>query len=480
MKLIAQIENALKAIDQARFQNLINHLLVLQGNKFVGAPGATVGKEKTSKGTPDSFFVNNSKYTFVECTTKEKVGESKSLLKKLSNDIDHCFNEEITSVRRHFVERVVLACNDKINTEEYEILKNKVRFYNPEAQLEVFNIQNLSILLYELPKLAEEYLDIPILKGDIFPLYDFLEKTKKSLQPSLTNEFIGRDEELANCIKFLDKYDVLLFSGGAGVGKSKLAVKILEELSKENYAPFVIQAPTVSLWDDYVHLFLPGRRYVILFDDANKSIVNLNYLLGKIFSSQLYTAKIIITSRDYVKNEVLKLLENYQYKEIKLPVFKDEEVKKLIYAALPRLTNYRDISQKIIDLAKGNARIALMATYSLTPESDTKYLSSPVLLYEKYFSKISMEIQTFQNPTVLKSLAIVSFFGFLEKNNEVLKVILEDDFGIDWDDLWLAITELHNSEIIDVHADETAKVSDQVLALYAFYVCFIDCTRRSN
>ena len=88
MNTITQIENALKAINQASFQTLVNHLLYLQGNKFIGAPGAVVGKEKTSKGTPDSFFLNEEKYIFVECTTQERLGESKSFFEKLSKDVD--------------------------------------------------------------------------------------------------------------------------------------------------------------------------------------------------------------------------------------------------------------------------------------------------------------------------------------------------------------------------------------------------------
>src|SRR5690606_9947921 len=36
------------------------------------------------------------------------------------------------------------------------------------------------------------------------------------------------------------------------------------------------------------------------------------------------------------------------------------------------------------------------------------------------------------------------------------------------------IMELHDSEILDVYSDEIVKVSDQVLATYAFYKCFID------
>src|SRR5690606_23757014 len=115
-----------------------------------------------------------------------------------------------------------------------------------------------------------------------------------------------------------------------------------------------------------------------------------------------------------------------------------------------------------------------MATHSVIPEAETNYLDSPVLLYEKYFKKISEDIGIFDNPIILKSLAIVSFFGVLDRNNEELKEILSSKFGIDWNELWSAIMELHNNEILDVYSEEIVKVSDQVLATYAFYKCFID------
>lgn len=474
MNTITQVENALKAINQASFQTLVNHLLYLQGNKFIGAPGAVVGKEKTSKGTPDSFFVNEEKYIFVECTTQERLGESKSFFEKLSKDIDHCFKEDVTTIEKEKIEKVILACNEKISAEEYKLLNTKVKSYNPDTKFEVLNIQNLPLLIFDIPKLAEEYLSIQIVKGDIYTLEEFLLKTEKGLQPSLTNEFIGREEELKNSIEALKKYDILLLSGGAGVGKSKLAVKILEELSRDNYVPIVIQSSGVSLWDDYQHLFLPGKQHIILFDDANKSIKNLTYLLSKIEVSQSYSVKVIVTSRDYVKKQVSLTLDNYSYKEFNIPEFKDEEIGKIIVAALPNLQYHSDIKRKIVDLAKGNARVALMATYSVTPDSETNYLSSPVLLYEKYFKKISEEIGIFNNPIILKSLALVSFFGVLDRNNEELKTILSNKFDIDWNELWTSIMELHNSEILDVYSNEIVKVSDQVLATYAFYKCFID------
>ncbi|WP_312751806.1 hypothetical protein [Epilithonimonas hominis] len=474
MNTITQIENALKAINQASFQTLINHLLHLEGNKFIGSPGAVVGKEKTSKGTPDSFFVNGDNYIFVECTTKERIGESKSFFDKLSKDIDHCFNENETSINKDKIEKVFLACIEKVSPEEFKSLNEKVKSFNSNATFEILTIQNLPMRIYDIPKLAEEYLNIQMIKGDIYTLEQFLLKTDKGLQPSLTNEFIGREEELKDSINVLKTTDILFLSGAAGVGKSKLGVKILEELSKEDYIPIVIQSSGVSLWDDYQHLFMPGKNHIILFDDANKSVNNLVYLLNRLESSQSYTAKVIITSRDYVKKQVSHTLENYTHKELNIKEFKDEEIEKIIVAVLPGLKHYQDIKRKIIELAKGNARVALMATNSVVPEAETNYLDSPVLLYEKYFKKISEDIGIFSNPIILKSLAIVSFYGVLDRNNKKLKDVLLSKFGIDWNDLWSAIMELHNNEILDVYSEEVVKVSDQVLATYAFYKCFTD------
>lgn len=50
------IEKYLSSVDQAAFQKLMNHLFHLEGYKFLSSPSSVVGKNKTSKGSPDSFF----------------------------------------------------------------------------------------------------------------------------------------------------------------------------------------------------------------------------------------------------------------------------------------------------------------------------------------------------------------------------------------------------------------------------------------
>lgn len=474
MNFIKQIEANLKGINQARFQDLINHLLHIRGNKFIGAPGSVIGKEKTSKGTPDSFFIHGAKYVFVECTTQEKLDGSKTFIEKLLKDVEHCFDEEKSGIRNTDIESIFLACNEAVKAEEYDSLKEKVQTFNRETSLEIYDIQNLPMLIYDFPGLAEQYVGVEIIKGEIYNLPDFLLKTTKGLQPSLVNEFVGRKEELDQAIEHLQFVDILLLSGGAGVGKSKLAIAILEEVAKNNFIPIVIQSSAVPLWDDFVHLFQNGKDYIILFDDANKSVQNLSYLLDFIQKPKTNKLKVVITSRDYVKQEVSKRLNNSTYREIVIDILKDEEIEEIICKVLPNLKHYIDIKKRIIELAKGNARVALMATNSVTPNSPTNYLDTPLQLYEKYFEKVAEEIDVFTKPLMLQALAIVSFFGVLDRRNQSLKDLLGSEFQLDWDELWCAILELHSHEIVDVYSNEVAKVSDQVLATYAFYKCFID------
>ena len=378
MNFIKQIEASLKAINQARFQDLINHLLHVKGYKFIGAPGSVVGKEKTSKGAPDSFFENGDKYVFVECTTQERLGKCKTFLEKLLKDVSHCFDEKKTKVNKNNIEQIILACNEVISPSDLVQLKARAEEFNPETKLEVYNIQSLPMDIYDFPGLAKLYLGVNIIKGEIYNLPDFLNKTTKGLQPSLINEFVGREEELKQSLEHLESADILLLSGAAGVGKSKLAIAILEEVAKSGFIPIVIQSSVVPLWDDFVHLFQNGKDYIILFDDANKSVQNLTYLLDFIQKPKPNNLKVVITSRDYVKQQVLQRLNNSKYREISVNNLKDKEVEEIILRALPNLQYYSDIKRKIVELAKGNARVALMATYSVTPDSETNYLSSPV------------------------------------------------------------------------------------------------------
>lgn len=474
MNLIPKIEQALKSINDAKFPILVTHLLQLEGYNFISAPGTVIAKEKNKKGSPDSFFEYKSGYLFVEYTTKERVGNSRSFIYKLLSDIDHCFNETVTKIPKNKVHKIILACNEIIKPEEDFLLKEKVASHNKLTEFEVYSIQKISFKLASHPYLLSAYLNIHSTIGAIYPLADYLEKTKKGIQPSLTNPFIGREEQLNQSMALLRNVDKLLLTGGAGVGKSRLAVKILEEFSKEGYNPIVIEGSSPPIWEDLKNAFSAGEKYIVLLDDANKGMNNFNYLLNTTTEKKSYELKIVVTSRDYVKNIVEGELKNYAFNELNIPVFKDEDIEKIILASLPNLQYYYDIKKSIVALAKGNARIALMATASVQPGAKNNYLQNPVLLYEEYFEKIATETKLLTSPINLQALAIISFFGVLDRQDHKLQELLQSKFSINWDELWSSILELHQKELVDLYSDEVARISDQVLGTYAFYKCFID------
>lgn len=473
MNFVKQIEGALITINQANFQDLINHFLFLKGYDFIGAPGSVVGKEKTSKGAPDSFFIHGDKYVFVECTTLQKVGTSKTFINKLQDDIEHCFDQNKTKITIDKVGKIIIACNEKISADDDQILRKLVSSINHNTELEIFNIQNLPLEISSYPILCQNYLRIITIKGNIFNLQDYLIKTTKGLQPSLINPFIGRDQELEMSIGYLERNDILLFTGAAGTGKSKLAIQILQHFSID-YVPIVIEGSAVPLWDDFTYLFQNGKNYIILFDDANKSLKNVEYLLDFIQKPKNFEIKLIITVRDYVKGQIMNSLSNIRFQEVYISFFSEEDIKRIIVSVIPPLANHYLIRQKIIGLSKGNARVALMAANSLRSHADIKYLENPVTLYERYFEKISNELDSFSQSIAMQVLSIIYFFGFLDRNDTKKKQILETDFGLNWNDIWTNIESLHYHELLELHSNNLVKVSDQVLGTYAFYRCFVD------
>lgn len=471
------IEKFLSAVDQATFQKLMNHLLHLEGYKFLGSPGSVVGKNKTSKGSPDSFFEDGDKYVFCELTTQEKLSTGETFFKKLKKDIDHCFNTSATGINNTDISKVILGFTEKLKPKEHKELKERVIKFNPQAQLIIYSIQEIPFRLVYYPGLADKYIaGVKTTKGTFYTLPDFLKTTEKGLQPSLTNPFTGRDEEIKEAKSYLLSKDILIITGGQGVGKSKLAVHLAEIFENEfSYEPRVIASSPVPLWEDLNNFILPNKKYFIFFDDANKALPNLDYLLQFVSSRDKDSIKIAITVRDYAKPDLNKFLSNVPYNEIIINQLEDKKIEEIVNKSLPTgLTLDPFALGRVISLSKGNSRLALMATSAIVKNNNAEILSDVFSLYDQYFQKVKNDLSFLDDKVNLKVLGVISFFGVLERNNEEVKAILESQFSINWNQLWETLLELEKVELVDVFQDEVAKISDQVLATYVFYKTFID------
>ena len=474
------IENYLQKIDQATFQKMMNHLLYLEGYKFIGSPGSVIGKNKTSKGSPDSFFESSTRdgYIFCECTTKKRSGKGTEFFKKLKSDIDHCFEVNKTGLDKNKISEVLLAFTEEIKPDEHKELKEDVKKHNPNAKLIIYSIQNIPFRLVYYPGLADKYIPgIITTKGTLYTLPDFLETTQRSIQPSLTNPFFGRETEIQRSKELLSLNDVLIITGNQGVGKSKLAAQLAEMFEKEQgFKPLVIASSPVPLWDDLNNFLLPKEKYIVFFDDANKALPNLDYLLQFIQQRKKGSTKVIVTVRDYVKHELNQYLLNLPHNEITIRPLENPQIKEIIENILP--TNIRlnqSFWERIYLLAKGNARLAIMAVQTFMDNEDASLPKDTFALYDYYFSKAIVDEVSFLNsPQLLKSLGVLAFFGVLDKGDIDKKELLKQHFNIDWEALWESFIELDKLELVDVFSQEVVKISDQILATYTFYKTFFN------
>lgn len=471
------IEKYLSSIDQATFQKLMNHLLHLEGYKFISSPGAVIGKNKTSKGSPDSFFEDGNNFIFCEYTTQERLATGETFFNKLKKDVDHCFDVKNTKVDKTKVSKVLLAFTEKLKPNEHKELQEKVKKHNPKAKLIIYSIQEIPFRLVYYPGLADKYIArVKTTKGTLYTLPDFLKTTEKGLQPSLTNPFAGREDEIKQAKESLLSNDILIITGGQGVGKSKLAVHLAEIFESEfNYEPRVIASSPVPLWEDLNNFILPSNKYFIFFDDANKSLPNLDYLLQFVNNREKGATKIVITVRDYVRNDLNKYLLDTLYNELIVKSLEDKQITEIINKSLPKGISLDPlVLERILSISKGNSRLALMAVSSILQNNDISILNDAFTLYDQYFQKVKTDLSFLDKSDNLKALGILSFFGVLDRKNEEIRQILTKHFGIDWNELWETYLELEKVELVDIFHKEAAKISDQVLATYVFYKTFID------
>ena len=92
MSRLQLIEQKLLTIDSAGFQNLCDAYLTrrTQEIRSLNRTGSQFGKQKTVKGTPDTFFrLEDDRLQFVEFTTK-----ADDILKKIKEDLDKCVDED--------------------------------------------------------------------------------------------------------------------------------------------------------------------------------------------------------------------------------------------------------------------------------------------------------------------------------------------------------------------------------------------------
>ncbi|WP_298901454.1 hypothetical protein [uncultured Psychroserpens sp.] len=461
--MITRVEKELLICNEDKFANICRLYLAYRYS-IVHSSGFALGKEKSKPGIPDNFITYKDYYIFNEITTQEK-----SLKAKLKKDISDCFSQK--EIPNEKIVKVILICNSKINPKLDNELREHKNLIDESSELEIIGIDALAnIIVNEYPSISKE-LGIPIDTGQILEVSAFVNQIEESkFSTTLKNRFFNRTENIQTGLESLINQNILLISGQAGVGKTKLSLKLVEEFKEQNQdylVKYIVNNGNLDIWEDLNSQILKNKKYLIVIDDANKLKNNLGLITGFIKNRKDENIKLILTVRNYVKSEVEGFIESYGL--IDLKEFTREELSNILKSPDFNISEY--YIDKIYSISKGNPRIAIMAAIAgLNNELDK--LNNAWQIHEEYFSTLSDSIKSLNDTDLLKVAGILSLFKTIDTKHIETVSEIESYFSVSQDTLIDKLKLLYSFEVAD-EMQGIYKIADQILGEYIFYKIFI-------
>lgn len=472
MSRLQAIEKGLSSINQAAFQNLCDSFLALRNANYsaFSRTGSQSGKQKTVKGTPDTFLLLPSgKYIFVEYSTDVSAG-----LKKLQNDIKKCIDPNKTSIPLKQISEIILCVNFNLSVAEVQTLKDLL--INTRILLTVYTLDALAIELHLNHRdLSHEYLGLPLDTGQIISIEKFIEeygRASKGIATPLSNTFLHREQELRDLKQNIIQNDFIILTGAPGIGKTKLALEGIKSFLSENlsYAAYCVSYKHHTLLDDLYQYFDADKDYILFVDDANR-IDAFSQITGFYKATRKGNLKIIITVRDYAFQDIGILCQEFSPQRMDLAKFTDEQITEIIKASPFDILN-PTYHKEIVRIADGNPRLAIMTALLAKAKQNIYALHDVSDLFENYFTTFIADDGEFANNFNIRCLGLISFFYTIPyKNKEITSSIL-DNFGLKYSAFIDAIDKLDKLELVEIQF-EHVKIPEQNLSTFFFYKAFI-------
>jgi hypothetical protein len=472
MSRLQAIENALSSINSATFQELCDSFLALRNSNYsaFSRTGSQTGKQKTVKGTPDTFLLLPSgKFIFVEYSTNVSAG-----LQKLKDDIRKCIDATKTGVSVDQIAEIIICVNFNLTTSVLQSLWDLLA--NTRIALTIYTLDALAIELHLNHRdLAHEYLGLPFDTGQIVSIERFIEeynKASKGISTPLDNTFVHRKKELKELKEAILHNNFVIITGPPGVGKSKLAIEGIKNFLKEHlsFQAYCVSYKHHTLLDDLYQYFDSEKDYILFVDDANR-IDAFGQITGFYKASRRGRLKVVITVRDYAYQDIGILCQEFQPMRLDLSKLSDEEIIDIIKAFPFEILN-PDYHKEIIRIADGNPRLAIMTALLAKAYQNIYALADVSGLFENYFSTFIRDDGEFARLINIRCLGLISFFYTIPYKNREITTSILDNFGIDYATFIDVIDQLDKLELVEIQF-EHVKIPEQNLSTYFFYKAFI-------
>ncbi|WMJ78701.1 MULTISPECIES: ATP-binding protein [unclassified Sedimentibacter] len=471
MAKIETIKQKIRTLDAGSFQNLCDSYLYKIGYPNIVSLGGEAGTRKTTSGTPDTYFnTSDGKYIFVEYTTQKT-----SLFTKIKDDLAKCLDVSKTGVTHDKIAEIIY-CHTSSNITPLQDDKVKTLCEDVGIKLTIIGIDKLAEDLYLLyPIIVRDFLGISISTDQIQSCDDFVRYYNSNrMAAPIDTKFLFRDKEIDNINKAYQKSDIVILSGAAGTGKTRLALHYAKSYSSTHNEKFYcIHSNALPIYED-LKLFIdnPGN-YFLFIDDANQLSGLQHIIRYTTMKPDGYNVKILITVRDYALQKVTNdIREITSYENINICSFTDDEIKKLLETVLG-ITN-SDYQGRIIKISEGNARIAILAGKVACSSNRLDSINDVSQLYEDYYGSSLKKQQLLIDNNMCVTAGIVAFLEaiHLEHIDSFLPILQEK--GLGRDRFIENIRKLHEQEIVDICNDKAVRFSEQCLSNYLLKYVFFD------
>lgn len=471
MSRINDIESRLKQLEGGKFQNLCNELLyALEYGKITNS-GGEIATDKTIKGTPDAYILqSNGKLIFIEYTVQQK-----RVFEKFEDDINKCLDESKTKVSLDNIEKIIIMYNSILSVDKLKSLEKMCTSRN--IKFEHFDISNMAQYINnQCAYLAKEYLEVPLDSGQMLNISKFIQyNDNNSISTPLGIQIYNRETQLIEILNELEKKNSIILSGKAGVGKTRLSLEVCKEYKKkyQNCIIWCIKNNGQNLYEDIKRNITNKGRYLIFIDDANQTY-SLDIILSRLNEKEdLSDIKIIATVRDYALKNVVETFQKYTNpKRIKIENLEDETIRKVAEEHFN--IKHPIYLERIQEISKGNARIAVMASKVAAETNKYESIQDVSRILEEYYMGTKKEINILDDSNILKTIGLICFLNIINLQDKSNIEKMCNIANIKEEEFKNAIFKLHILEIVDIYENQVVKISDQVLMVYLFKLVFIE------
>lgn len=466
---VRTIERKFLELSPSDYQRLCDEYLTLKLRKNNIVPLGTMdGASKTTKGTPDSYFVlDNGMYILIQYGSNER-----NALSKIDGDIKKCIDYAREEKLLLQIQKIIcMNASSNIPPHRMEELLSKYQDYN----IQIITASELARdLVYEYPHLAKNYFGIEPFSGTFLILEDFIKDNENQpLSTPLDNIFVDRENELIELKNKIEENFFVIVKGPAGIGKTRLVVEFLKQ--NVNRKIFCVSENGNSVYEDLPFLLKEDESYLLFIDDINEvSKKNVQHIIKFILNNHLKdNVTIVATVRDYALESILSLTKSLSFSStiLELKSENDEHIQNIIEV------NYSEMNSIFTDqvkrIAKGNPRMATLIAEIGKQGGFEKDWTIPDV-YHHYYKKI-IDDNSLTN-IEQKTLFISAFLGkhsIIEESNSAMNYVLER-LDIKRSQYTESIYKLNNSELISFFKDEVAEIADQNFRDYILYFGFID------